>query len=756
MPKSGRPRRVVTALLAALLAACAVWLLCRWVGYDLQERLGNQPVYEILNDEYSQVIDLPEEGLTQSIPLQAGQAFYGVRLKFSTHGQLYKAGMLMVDVYTQDGKLLAQSAGNFLNIFDDTFTEFPLETPYVPTEAETLQVHLYNTVPWDGPLGLWASEGEVEAMPLCSGTPDNGQALDATLAVQLVSDYSGQWPAQLAGQLALPLAIAAFAAVLLALLHAPLALLVAVVGLALGCSFVRVTPALVAPDEYTHLAAAYELAGQWFGQQTATADGKLLVRSCDAPHFGTKTGEIGIFAYKAQAQARQNEAGCPNALTKVSEAEAGQGTGNYWAQAAGIWLARWQGTNFYTMLDYGRIANLLWYLVLATAAVAVAPAALQGLFACVALLPMSLQLAGSLSPDAGVLGTLFLFTALCMALRAHPAARWQLVLLVVLGAAVAPAKAIYLPVVALCLIIPPQHLDPRQTPASPTVSLGRFALRPGRLVQAAVLLAAVILWTAANLSALVYAARDMNPLLLVLGAVAAVVLLVLAAVLYQRACRSPNGRRWFVRGAVVVAVLLSVGGVYGLSHMGGGLTPDQLLEVLPNGDSVWTFSFGYICRNLPATLKLLLRTLPEQGGLWLQGLLGTTLGEPIVYRIDVSWLLAVGLLLALLAAALPVQQSSVLVTRRTRWGLWAMLACVVLAVFAAALSWTPINYQTLFGMQGRYLLPVLPLALLLVQGNTLVTLRRRAARRAVVFVALFNLLTQLQGFGLYASWQPVS
>ena len=59
-------------------------------------------------------------------------------------------------------------------------------------------------------------------------------------------------------------------------------------------------------------------------------------------------------------------------------------------------------------------------------------------------------------------------------------------------------------------------------------------------------------------------------------------------------------------------------------------------------------------------------------------------------------------------------------------------------------------------MQGRYLLPVLPLALLLVQGNTLVTLRRSAARGAVVFVALFNLLTQLQGFGLYASWQPVS
>lgn len=755
MPKTSPLRRGLIALTAALLAAVAVWLLCRWVGYDLQERLGNQPVYEILNDDYTQIIDLPEEGLTQEIPLKAGQAFYGVRFKFSTHGQLYKSGMLMVDVFTEDGTQIAQSAGNFLNIFDDTFTEFTIENPYIPTQEETLTVHLYNVTPWDGPLGLWASEGEVSGMPLYSGE-GTGNALDATLAVQLVADYSGRWPSLLAGQLAWPLAVAAFAAVLLAMLHAPLALLVAVTGLALGFSFTRVTPALVAPDEYTHLAASYELAGTWSGQQTADEEGNLLVRACDAPYFSTKTGEIGIFAYKAQAQAREKEPGGPNELTVASEAKAGQGTGSYWAQAFGIWLARLQGKNFYTMLAYGRLANLVLYLVLAAAAVAVAPAALRGLFACVSLLPMSLQLAGSLSPDAAVLGTVFLFTALCMALRRRRAARWQLVLLVVLGAAVAPAKAIYLPVVLLCLAIPAEHLDPRRSAASPTVSVCGASLRPGRLVQAAVLLAAAVLWTVANLSALAYAARDMNRALLLAGGVAAVVVLVLAFILYLRLRRTPHGLRWFYRGLAAVVVVIVVGGVYGLSHMGGGLTPDQLLEVQPNGDSVWTFSFGYICRNLPATIKLLLRTLPEQGALWLQGLLGTTLGEPIVYRIDVSWLLGVGLVLALLAASLPVQDQQPLLSRRSAWGTVGILACVVLAVFAAALNWTPINYQTLFGMQGRYLLPVLPLALLLVQHTRRLSLHRSAAHGAALSVAVLTLLTQLQGFGLYAAWQPVS
>ena len=121
-----------------------------------------------------------------------------------------------------------------------------------------------------------------------------------------------------------------------------------------------------------------------------------------------------------------------------------------------------------------------------------------------------------------------------------------------------------------------------------------------------------------------------------------------------------------------------------------------------------------------------------------------------------SWLLGIGLLLALLAAALPVQGQTSPLTRRASWGGAAILLCVVLAVLAAALNWTPINYQTLFGMQGRYLLPVLPLALLLVRGSRLFTVRRSVAHGAALSVALLTLLTQLQGFGLYASWQPVS
>lgn len=742
--------RVLCSLLAAALAAWCTVLLCRWVGYDLQERLGNTPSYEIINDDYSQIIDIPAKGLTQAMPLKAGQPFYGVRFKFSTHGQLYKSGMTMVEAYNEAGEQILFAAGNFLNIWDDTFTEFTCNEAYIPDHDETLTIRLYNESAWDGPLGVWASEGEVSGMPL---SVTDGDTLNATMAMQRVSDFTGSWPAALAARLQKPLAAAVFIAVLLAMLHAPLYLFVPVVGLALGVTFTYVTPALVAPDEYTHLAAAYELASTWSGQTAADEDGNLLLRECDAAHFGTKTGDIGVLAYKNEAIAETSEPGSPDVLTTHSEVKAGQGSGSYLAQALGIRLARAQGKNFYTMLLYGRLANLILYLLLAALAVWLAPTSLRGLFACVALLPMPLQLAASLSPDAAVLGLVFSFTALCLRLRGEKAVWWQKILLIVLGGLTAPGKAIYLPVILLCLLIPAENLT---YDGNPTVKFLGEELPGGCCIHAATLVLAFCFWLAANLNAVAYAARDMNTTVLVTAAAAAAVLLVLALAAYLKLHKRPKVFFWCKVAFAAVLVVGAVGGVYAVSHMGGGLDPDQLTMTYPNGDSIWTFSFGYICRNIPATVKLLLRTLPEQGALWLQGLLGTTLGEPIVYRIDVSWLLGVGLLLAVLAAALPRQDEPALLGRRSKAGTAGICLCVVLAVLAAALNWTPINYQTIFGLQGRYLLPILPLALLLVKSSKKLALRRDASHAAALCTSTLTMLTLLQGFGLYAAWQPVS
>ena len=85
-----------------------------------------------------------------------------------------------------------------------------------------------------------------------------------------------------------------------------------------------------------------------------------------------------------------------------------------------------------------------------------------------------------------------------------------------------------------------------------------------------------------------------------------------------------------------------------------------------------------------------------------------------------------------------------LLGRRTGFGVLCIILCVAAASLVVALNWTPINYETLFGMQGRYWLPVLPLALLLVKGNRSVCARRDLSRGAALAVTACTLLTLLQ------------
>lgn len=92
--------------------------------------------------------------------------------------------MTMVEAYNEAGEQILFAAGNFLNIWDDTFTEFTCNEAYIPDHDETLSIRLYNESAWDGPLGVWASEGEVSGMPL---SVTDGDTLNATMAMQRVA-----------------------------------------------------------------------------------------------------------------------------------------------------------------------------------------------------------------------------------------------------------------------------------------------------------------------------------------------------------------------------------------------------------------------------------------------------------------------------------------------------------------------------------------------------------------------------------------
>lgn len=759
-------------LLAGLLLAAVSAMVLTWAGYDLAQRVDDQPVFQIVNDTYTQTVELPPEGgLVQALPLGGGQELYGVRLNLTTYDHAFATGQLHAELTDQAGTVLARGSLDCITLKDNTFAALIFEQPYTAASDETLSLHIWydGTADADAgcPIGLWVSEsvttpmedtGLTGTMPLTAYA--DGTDLNATAAVQYVVDYSGSWSGRLSAVLGgLLFGAVVLGFVLLARKKAFWAL-VLVCGALLGGAFSIVTPPLVGPDEYTHLANTYQAASELLGQPVTNGeeDGwRLLVRSCDAPYFTAHSGDIGIFAYKDYLSHLGDKA--PSAVTDTpSDFTVGTNFNRtlYVGQTLGVALARLLGLGFHGMLLAGRLGNLLVYLVLAALAAALIPRRWEGLLACVALLPQTLQLAASFSADGTVLGLVFCFTALCFALRERPARRAELVLLALLAFLIGPAKAIYLPVPALVLMVPAAHLDPRRSPSTPTVALAKWQIRPGILIKVLALVLAVLGWVNLNMGALIYATRDVDNVGLTRAAVAVVIAAALLGFVYWKIHRNPRLKKIFY-GVLAAGLCVAVPVMFWrLTHMWGGLTPEQLVDsVQPNGDSIYTYSAGYICRNLPATIKLLLRSVSAEGASWLQGLLGTALGEPIVYPIAVSWLLGIGLVLVLLAAALPRPDDAPNLSRRLCAGGWVIVALVVGLTFFAALSWTPINYTTIFGVQGRYWLPVLPLALVLLGNTRTFTVGRSIARPAVMTTLCLTSLVLLQGAGLYAQWQMV-
>lgn len=755
-------------LVGILLAVCAALVLA-WAKYDLAQRVDGQSVYQIVNDTYTQTVEMPKQGgLLQTVPLQAGQTLYGVRIDMTTYDHAFATGQMIAELQDADGEILARGYVNCFDVRDNTFSTIIFAAPYTPAQDETRYLHLYyaGTADKDDvqPMGIWASEGVVTPMEesgLTGEMPlveyETGKALNATAAVQYVVDYSGQWSQNLSTVLGVLLFAAVVLAFILLARHAAFWSVVLVCGALLGGAFSIVTPPLVGPDEYTHMANSYQAASELLGQPLTNGeeDGwRLLVRSCDAPYFTAQSGDIGIFAYK-EYLSHLSDTAVSNVPDTPSDFTVGSSFNRtlYVGQTLGIALMRLLGRGFHAMLLAGRLGNLVIYLVLAALAVALMPERWKGLLTCVALLPQTLQLAASFSADATVLGLVFCFTALCLVLRERPARRAELVLLAVLAFLIGPAKAIYLPVPALVLMVPAAHLDPRRHPASPTVKLAKWQVRPGILVKLLALVLAVLGWVYLNMGALVYATRDVDSEGLTRAGVAVVIAVVVLAFVYWKLHQNPRLKKIFF-GVLAACICVAVPVMFWkMTHMWGGLTPEQLVEgIQPNGDSIYTYTAGYICRNLPGTLKLLLRSVSAEGAAWLQGLLGTALGESIVYPIEVSWLLGVGLVLVLLAVSLPKPEQDVL-PGCVRAGGWVIVALVVGLTFFAALSWTPINYTTIFGVQGRYWLPVLPLTLILLGSTRTFAVRRNIARPAAMAMVCLTSLTLLQGVGLYALWQ---
>lgn len=621
-------------------------------------------------------------------------------------------------------------------------------------------------------------------------TLDTGEGwVQEMLALQYLIDVTGPF---LPGPYCF---FAAFLTVLLLVLYMLLFVLArpphqifVVCALGLGLVFMFLIPPRAAPDEYAHISAAYHYTNRLLGTAAGDDFGSLWVRAGDEMKlWNYDSTAIGIFAYRDLAQ--NLFAWAPGGVggpipARVPSVFFGQLA----VPALGVFFARLAGVGRVGLLLLGRLFNLGFYAVVVSRAIKRMPFAKLLLFSA-GLLPMALQLAASFSYDTYVMAIGFYLTACCLEYRYNKKpVRWrQIALLAGLCLLLAPAKSVYIPMLLLLFLIKPSQFASKKA---------CYAVRGGILCAGALLW---LVFTASSLLVSVGAqaapekqatqamnapaaqtaepARGTQTMLAATPAKAKQTILVAAHTQVAQAMQpvkaqqpaqtlyatqAPGALQAALRSTKMAApppeVLRSAAARLaagpGLAYAAAvpantentNLAEDYKGALAPNGDAVQLYDALYIVRHIPQTMRILLRTVWFQGPLWLQGVIGGRLGEVIAVNIEVRWALVAALAGVLLLSIVCDPQDRRLLLPRHRLGFVGIALATAGAAVLAALTWTPVNYLTIFGIQGRYLLPVLPLLLLALRGRN-VRFTRPAWQKLAFAQVVLVILCQVDAFG---------
>ena len=218
-----------------------------------------------------------------------------------------------------------------------------------------------------------------------------------------------------------------------------------------------------APDEYAHYASAYRLSNQIMLKEFAgTAydeTGHVMMREDDTWELGTElSGENYAEVYRNfwKMDDSQREIGYGHHYMEVAFHA-------YTPQTIGITVARLLGLGQVLTIYLGRLCNLLFFALCGWLAIRVAPFGKMAFFGT-SLLPMTLELVGSLSYDGFAIGLGMLFTAYVLHLiyEKDKIGPRQWAILGLLLALLAPCKMVYIPLAAMCFLIPQEKFGSKK------------------------------------------------------------------------------------------------------------------------------------------------------------------------------------------------------------------------------------------------------------------------------------------------------
>lgn len=700
---------------ATLLAVAFFIFACIWLTQVRGN--GEKSRSWMINDQFSEFA-LIDDTVTQDFVCDRDLLYMGFAFKVQKAGDEGPAGVLELTLTDLDtGEVLATSEGDMSNILDTTeayYTTLGLSQPVELTSFGERHYRVTLTAHYTGEgrllIGYTPTANEAGL-----GLTVNGQPTEGMLAILGVYAQIGGFLTKFYWVIAL-LALVLIGAGwwLFTGQKCPLHRMVFCFVLALGILFSMVLPPYSAPDEQFHINQSFTLASTIYDPHLPIAQSQIhsTIRRPSDQDVIVQDGETTVFTWQHIAKNLLTTSPDPFTATHdFDEYQVDSSYTMYWISALGVLAGFLLRLGFIPTLFLGRLTNLLFFAFLASWAVKRTPVA-KAVFATVALLPMTLHLAASYSRDSNLLALCLLFAALVLDLAFGPTEKisWkQLILPALAGLLIVPSKIVYFPLALLVFLIP-------------AARLGRFskAIKGGFLVLCMV----VFLSSAGGTLTLGGFVNGDTPV--AAGAAsssAAVQEAEPAASVAAESESAPALESTASSGETAVA----------------DSAPQPASEEPVQDDSV-CYSLPYILSHPLDTVELLIRSVVEYGEHYVKTLVGGTLSyfDP---GVQIAWTWVAALLILLVLAwlqpgfELPVWAKTVC--------LLIGLACCGLAVLGCV-SWTPTYYTTIYGLQGRYFLPVLSL-LLLARPRRLL-LQTDFTRGLVYAVTLVDILVVFNAF----------
>ena len=705
-------------LILGVVLLCAAVCMA-WVGYDSVKESVGLGHRQIVNDDYSVISDdISGEGIVQPITVKANTNFYGVNINLHTYNRVV-FGKIFVELRDTDGNVLAVAQDDMTNIKDNTFMRFIFDQQNFKSEEDReyrLVVYTRPETPEDK-VAVWKSESTVEGYKAMT---QNGEKTEGTLALQYIVKYvtDSIWGFYLILCL-LMLVLLAGAYLLIFVKKVKVSTAFVFIAAVTGIIFSLYTPIRGAPDEYTHITSSYYNANRLLVKGDSYDEGYMLMRRCDADDFINPVNYNAFELHKMHEGRTENIEGRTD-LVYVKSWIAEVFPPLYWAQTAGVLLARLLGVSYSMLIIFGRLSNLALYIVLCWLAIRKMPF-FKTTMAAVALTPVPLQLAASFNYDTLVTGLCFIFiaTVFDLAYAKEKVTVKDTVLLAVLAALIAPGKTVYVLVTGLCLIIP----------------FKKFGSAKKAAVNLAVIMAAAaVMWLCYNQSIINIVKDNISSL-----TQPAVTEMAVEEV--QETAEDPDAVKpgQTELNGFEIADVESVRGDEDTAY-----TETDDFGNYFNGDSAQYFTIDYVLTHIPQTVKLVVNTLQENTELYIRQIFGGILGEVIVSPVKINWLYVIGVIAIVFMTTLLPQGESLQYKGVKKWWALAVALGVVMLVCAAGVMWTPSNYTTAFGIQGRYVIPVLPLIVMFF-SNENITIKKKIDGILLYALCCVNVLILLDG-----------